>query len=117
MVRILKVKELGDRKRFLRAQSEMYRQTLTLEIANVKFSAALLKRRLKSKRNIAMLLGSALPIAGFLFVRKRAKRVSSGVMPKVLVGLKLFNKFMPWVKTFQAVKNRLGHRHNLAHHR
>ena len=116
MVRLLKVKELEDRKRLLLAQSEMYRQTLTLEITNVKFSTALLKRRLKSKRNIALLVGSAFPIAGFLFARSRAKR-AVGVLPKVLAGWQLFNKFMPWVKTFQAVKNRIGHRQNLTHHR
>lgn len=116
MVRLLKVKELEDRRRFLLAQSEMYRQTMTLEISNVKFSTALLKHKLRSKRNLAMLIGSAVPLAGFLFVRSRAKRVV-GVLPNVVAGLKLFNKFMPWVKTISSVKNRIGRRQNLTHHR
>ena len=47
MVRILKVKELEARKRLLLTQSEMYRQTMRLEIANVKYSAALLQRKLR----------------------------------------------------------------------
>ena len=115
MVRLLKVKELEDRKRFLLAQSEMYRQTMTLEIANVKFSAALAGHKLRSKRNIAMLIGTAVPLAGFLFVRSRAKRVV-GVLPHVVAGLKVVGKLMPLIRTFQSVKNRIGQRRNLTHH-
>src|ERR1700756_228047 len=99
MVRLLKVKELEDRKRFLIAQSEMYRQTLKLEAANIKFSAALHKRRLKSPKSILMLLGLvAAPAAGFMFFRRQKPKPppelkQGGLLPKLIMGLQLARRF------------------------
>ena len=113
MVRLLKVKELEDRKRFLLATSEMYRQTLTLEIANVKFSAALLKRKLKFRRYIVVLLGLTVPLAGFFFARKRSKPKAQGFLPKLMSGMKLFSQFAPWLKKFRPARSRVGERENI----
>jgi hypothetical protein len=118
MVRLLKVKELEARKRFLLAKSEMYRQTLTLEIANVKFSAALQRRRLKARLGRFLLLGSVFPLAGLFFAWKRPKPVvaaARGFLPKLLSGLKLAGKFAPWLKAFRSVKSRVGERENITH--
>ena len=115
MVRLLKLKELDERKRFLLAQSEMYRQSMTLEIANVKFSAALLKRQFRSKGAMAMLVGSAVPVGGLLFARNRAKHVVNA-LPMVLAGVRLLDRLLPWVKTFSHAKNGNSHHRNLPRH-
>src|SRR5579884_540613 len=111
MVRLLKVKELEERKKFLLARSEMYRKTLTLEVANIKFSTALLRRKLKSPKAILALLGSlAVPTAGYLVGRRHAKAQSksgpAGLLPKVMVGWKLFNRFAPWIMKLRPAKKR-----------
>lgn len=119
MVRLLKVKELEERKRFLLARSEMYRQTLTLEVANIKFSAALMKRKLKSPKSALIMLGLAVPAIGFFIGRRRAKAKAAaagpaGLLPKMLVGLKLFSRFAPLLKKFgPGGKRQPGERQNL----
>lgn len=125
MVRLLKVKELEDRKQFLIAQSEMYRQTLKLEVANIKFSAALQKRRLKSPKSILMLLGLvAAPAAGFMFYRKQKPKAppepkEQGLLPKLMIGLQLVRRFAPLLQKLSsrarapAVKRRPPPRQNL----
>ncbi|MDB6022368.1 MAG: hypothetical protein JWQ04_2225 [Pedosphaera sp.] len=118
MVRLLKVKKLEDRKHFLLARSEMYRQTLTLEIANVKFSAALHRRTLKARLARLLLLGSVFPLAGFFFARKRPKPAAvtaGGFLSKLLAGLKLAGKCAPWLKTIRAAKGHAGERENITH--
>ena len=118
MVRLLKVKELEERKRFLLARSEMYRQTLTLEVANIKFSAALMKRRLKSPKSALLMLGLAVPAVGYFMGRRRSKAKAAaagpaGLLPKVMVGLNLFSRFAPLLKKFgPGAKRQPGNRQN-----
>src|SRR5258708_1675212 len=112
MVRLPKVKKLEARKRFLLAKSEMYRQTLTLEIANLKFSTALLKRKLKSKGSIFALLALAVPMAGLLVARKRPKP-ALGLLPKLISGWKLFGRIAPLWQRFSSVRRRANERVNI----
>jgi Tfp pilus assembly protein PilN len=124
MVRILKVKELEERKQHLLTQSEMYRQTLTLEIANIKFSTALLKRKLRTPKVILTALGlTALPAAGFFFGRssikpkKKQQREQEGLLPKLMIGWNLFRRFAPLVQKFrQRHKQPRFRRQNLTHY-
>lgn len=114
MVRLLKVKELEDRKRFLLAKSEIYRQTLKLEIANVKFSTALIKRKLKARRLPLLLLGSTLPLAGMFFAKKRAQpKPAAGLLGKLLSGIKLFGQLKPLWKGMGDASARPRQRQNL----
>jgi hypothetical protein len=117
MVRLLKVKELEERKRFLLASSEMYRQTLTLEVANIKFSTALLKRRLKSPKHLLMLLGLAVPVAGYVMGRRAKateKSRASGWLPKLVAGWKLYQRVAPLIKKFRpTAKNGDTRRQNM----
>jgi hypothetical protein len=108
MVRILKVsKELEERKRQLLARSEVYRQTLKLEVANIRYSTALLKRKFSFLRTSSRLLGLAVPLAGLLLFRRRAKpaNTGNGFLAKLLSGFNLFKQLRPF---FQAVQG--GHR-------
>lgn len=120
MVRIIKVKELEERKRYLLAQSEMYRQTMTLELANVKFSTALLKHKLKSKRNLLLMLGSVFPMAGLFLARKRLPQrdgAGGGFLPKIISGMKLFGQVAPLMKMFRSKSTgQMGTRENITQH-
>ena len=85
MVRILKVEDLEERKRALMARSEMYRQTMRLEIANVKYGVALTRRRFGFLKFLPVSAGVLGALAGFLFWRKRAKPgAPNGEMPGVV---------------------------------
>ncbi|GEM_PF-3403231 len=109
MVRILKVKELDDRKKLLLAQSEMYRETLRLEVANVKFALALLRRRLDFVKSAVGVVGVAAPVLGLVLglrgFRKKdvampmpaAKR---GMFSKLMAGWQMFRRFRPLVQEF-----------------
>lgn len=107
MVRIFKVKELEERKRFLLARSEMYRQTLKLELANIKYSAALLKRKFNILRTTFRMLGLAAPLTGLFLFQKRAKptNTGNGFLSKLFSGFKLFRQLRPFLRTIRA-----GHR-------
>ncbi len=108
MVRILKVKELEERKRQLLARSEMHRQTLTLEVANIKFSAALHKRRFKLLLKSSRWLGLVLPLAGLLLFRRRPhpSKTENGFISKLLSGLKLFGQLRPFLQGIRGAMKR-----------
>jgi len=121
MVRILKVKALEDRKKLLLTKSEMYRQTMKLEIANVRFSAALMKKRLKIVKTGSMALGAALPLlGGLLWARKhsRKKRRSGGILPKIVSGIQLLKKFSPLLAGIAARRQQARERQrgNITHY-
>jgi hypothetical protein len=103
MVRFLKITEIEQRKKVLVARSQMYRDTLTLEVANVRYSVALLKRRLKSGRNILLLLSSVFPLTGIFLARSKVKQ-AGGVLGKLMSGVRLFSQFAPLLKKFHSSK-------------
>ncbi len=107
MVRILKVKELDDRKKLLLAQSEMYRETLRLEVANVKFSLALLRRRLDFVKSAVGVVGVAAPVLGLVLglrgFRKKDVAMTAakrGMFSKLMAGWQMFRRFRPLVQEF-----------------
>ena len=107
MVRILKVKELEDRKRLLLAQSQMYRETIHLEVANVKFSLALLKRRLGWAKSAVGALGLAAPVIGLLlglrgFRKSEAPRIKGrqSLFSRIMAGAHMLRQFRPLLRLF-----------------
>jgi hypothetical protein len=107
MVRILKVKDLEDHKRFILAKSEMHRQTMKLEIANLRFSTALLKKRLKFFRSASLLLGTAAPLAGLIMARKRAKQTQrGGFIGKLFAAVQLLGHLKPILGSIAAGRPR-----------
>src|SRR5438309_2313682 len=88
MVRILKIKELQVKKRELQARSEIYRQTLTIEMTNVKLSLNLLKKRLHILKTLYRVLGFAVPVGGLLFGRREASQ-KKGFLSRLLSGFNL----------------------------
>ena len=93
MVRILKVAELAEKKKELLARSEIHRQTLALEVTNVKLSWALLKKRLRVTKTLYRMFGWAIPIGTVLFGhKKKEKRRTGGFLSQLLSGFNLATK-------------------------
>jgi hypothetical protein len=112
MVRIFKVSGLEQRKQLLVTQSQLYRETLRLEAANVKYSLALWKRKFGFVKTAAGVLGMAAPVAG-LVLALRGFRRSGGVeadaavggggwFSKLMAGARLATKLRPLWKMFMA---------------
>jgi hypothetical protein len=104
MVRLLKVKELDDRKQFLLAKSEMCRQTMKLQIANIKFAGVLAKKRFNFAFGAARTLGLVAPLAGFFLVQRRRRKAmqrKSGMISKVIGAIGLVNQLRPLFKGSQ----------------
>ena len=94
MAGIFEVKDLEARKRALVAESEIYRQTLKLEVQNVRLYAVGFKRQYAMFRTLQPLLMLGLPFAGSLFGR-RSRRL--GLFRKALIGWKIFKQLSPWI--------------------
>jgi hypothetical protein len=91
MVRILEVEDLGEKKKELLARSEIYRQTLALEAANVRLSVNLLKKRMRVVKTVYRLLGWAVPVSGLVFGHKE-KEGKAGLLGRFLAGFDLASK-------------------------
>jgi hypothetical protein len=103
MVRILKVDGLQERKKELRARSEIYRQTLVLEVTNVRMSVALLKKRFSGIKSVYRMFGWAVPVGGLLFGAKREAEGhgKSGFLTQLLSGLNLAGKIKSIFQKFK----------------
>jgi len=117
MVRIFKVRQLEERRRLLVARSEMYRQTLKLEIANIKFAAALLRRKYKFLRISSRSLWAIAPLLGFLLGRRRhesKQKEGRGGLFKLLSAVKLLGRLGPLFQNLRsAARWRSGERENI----
>ena len=91
MVRILKIKELQEKKKELLTRSEIHRQTLALEMTNVKLSLALLKKRMRVLKTLYRVFGIAVPVGGLLFGHKKQER-KPGFISKLLSGFNLASR-------------------------
>ena len=100
MVRILKVDKLQHRKQILLAKSEIYRQTLRLEIGNIKVASAVVKRKFNLVHIMFRFLGAAAPIAGFFFARKLGRRQQAGFIPRLVSTFAILRRLGPMVQNF-----------------
>src|ERR1044071_9583225 len=85
--------ELEAKKRALVAESEVYRETLKLELHNVQLYVARTRQKLRSFGKPNPLLMMAAPLAGALFRKQRGswlRRVAMG-----LLGWQVSNRVMP----------------------
>src|ERR1051325_3926387 len=90
---------LAQKKRELLVRSEMYRQTMRLELNQVQASLSWVPRSLKIVRTIAPLLVLAAPLAGFFFAKKKFRvpfaepvrpAIKKSLLAKALFGWELF---------------------------
>ena len=105
MVRILKVKEFEDRKKLLLAQSQMYRETIRLEVANVKFSLALFKRKFGFAKSAFRVLGVAAPVIGLLLGLRGFRRAEA---PKFREKPSLFSRIIAGARMLRQLRPLLG---------
>jgi hypothetical protein len=94
MARIFEIAELEARKRALASESEVYRETLGLEIRNVRLSVDAFKRRFFGVRKLAGLLPFAAPVAGIWF-GKRQSGSRSGLWRTALLAWQLYRRLAP----------------------
>lgn len=100
MVRILEVKELQKKKLALLARSEIHRQTLGLEVTNIKLSLALVKKQLRTMKIFYRLFGWAVPIGGLVFGQKQ-KEKKSGFLARLLSGFNLARRLRALISGFK----------------
>jgi hypothetical protein len=117
MVGISEVKSLAARRQALVAESEAYRQTLHLELQNIRLYGDGLRRKLRLVNTVKPLL-MVLPFAGVLFgwrgnkkeAQKRGgwRRVAGGA----LAGWRLYGKLSPFLRSITDVRHRAADRRN-----
>ena len=97
MARLFKIKELEARKQALVEESELYRQTLRLEIDNLRLHAMWMKRR--AGWLTLTPLWPLLPTLLKAFVKKRQRQRSSKwrIISTVLAGWQLYRKISRFV--------------------
>jgi hypothetical protein len=97
MARLFKIKEIEARKRALADESDLYRQTLGLEIHNLRLHALGMKRR--AAWLTLSPLWPLLPSLFKAFYKKKPKRESSkwGMLSAVLAGWQLYQKIARFV--------------------
>ena len=118
---IAELKSLAARKEALVAQSELHRQTLTVELQNLKLYRAGMERKLRLLRALKPLLFIA-PVAGSLLglrsrQKEKAKKPARGWQKwwgAVMLGLRFYQKAEP---VFTQLLARRGARAESRQHR
>jgi hypothetical protein len=87
------MKELEARKRALVAESEVYRESLKLELMNVQVYGARMRRKVASYGALKPLLFLGAPLVGSIFSRRRKER--RGLLGTLLTGYRLYQGFAP----------------------
>jgi len=98
MVRIFKIKGHEARKQQLLQRSELYRQTMGVELANIKYSTAMLQRKFRMAKSTLWL---AAGVAGLFLMRRRGQEKpeqEGGFFAKVRSGVKFFGLSWPLLK-------------------
>ncbi len=93
MARFFKIEELQARKRALVAESEVYRQTLGLEIQNLRLYSVQLQRKLSRFAPSNPLWLLAAPLAGLLLRGRR--RGWRGMIGTALLGWRVYKRVRP----------------------
>ena len=106
MAEVFRLKDLEAKKRALVAESEVYRQTLTLEIQNLRLYGARMRRKFILLRFANPLLLTAGTLFGSRLFRSGVKRKRRGKWSRLfgagLMGWRLYRQFGPMLRTLLA---------------
>jgi len=115
------ITSIEDYKRELLARSEVYRQTLAVQRAELQSSFEWVPRSVSMMRSIAPILAVAAPIAGLFFARKKlaggsTKKapeppVKKGLLATALMGFQLYNRVRPILTAFAQRRPEREHEH------
>ena len=97
--------ELEAKKKALVAESEVYRQTLKLEIQNLRLCAIRAQRKVSLFGVSSSFLMLAAPLAGSLF-RSRRRHPLKRVLKAAFVGWRLYRKVGPLIGALFSTRNR-----------
>src|SRR6266705_6993737 len=96
-----KISEVEERKRELLTRSEIYRQSMTSEFAEIKTATAWVPKTVKIARSAYPVFLLLAPLLGYSFARKRLHplpaqaRGRRGIFASALAGYKLFRSIKP----------------------
>jgi hypothetical protein len=93
MAGLFQVKDVESRKRALITESEVYRETLKLEVQNLQLYSVRMRRRLSFVGTVAPLVLLARPLTG-LFLQKRVP-TKRGLFGTAILGWRLYRQFAP----------------------
>jgi hypothetical protein len=93
------MKDLEARKKLLVAESEVYRQTLRLDLQNLRLYGIRMQRRFATYAALRPLLMAAVPLAVSLFSRrdKERERRPASLLSRVMGGWRMFKSIQPLV--------------------
>lgn len=95
--------DLEARKKLLVAESEVYRQTLRLDIQNVKLYSLRLRRKWAQYAALKPIVLAGLPVASALFSRKRqAQQAPRTLISSVIAGWRMYQKAQPVIAALLA---------------
>lgn len=93
MARVFKIADLQTRKRALVAESEVYRQTLALEVRNVQLYSLRLRKKFAFFSSLQPLVFMGVPLVGSMLRRRKRRR--RGLVGTIFLGLRLYRQFAP----------------------
>jgi hypothetical protein len=88
--------DVESRRKALAAEAEVYRQTLKLEIQNIKLYARQNRRRYTAIRPSNPLFAAAAPVLAALLRRTRPVK-KLNMLSKILIGWQMFSRFAPFI--------------------
>src|SRR5258706_8238652 len=97
--------ELEAKKKALVAESEVYRETLKLEIQNLRLSAIQARRKASFPGTVSSFFMLAAPLAGSLFSSGRQRPLSQ-VLKAAFMGWRFYRKVGPLISTLFPTRNR-----------
>src|SRR5882672_6169329 len=91
------VGDFAERKRQLLARSELYRQSISIEVDQIKKRTAWIPKTIHVARAAAPLVVLAVPLIRALLGKKRStkRRSLGGIASNVLAGVNLFRRIKP----------------------
>jgi hypothetical protein len=110
MVRILRIKDLEERRRMLLERSGAYREMLRVDVAGIGLSLADFKERFRPMRSLWRVITVAAPVVGVLLGRRRKTAESRGsFLPQLLAGLTVAGELVGVIKKFQSSRQAAPH--------
>lgn len=106
---------IGDEKRRMIAESDRYRQAMTVEFQNIKAATAWVPKTAGVIRATSPFLALAAPLIGLFVKRKNkaepkaihnGKAETQGLVAKTLLAFEIFRKIRPFWDNFQQARRR-----------